>query len=137
MIIDVSVGKSDYTQTDASKVCIARMVMSFSFIRKVRRSIQLNGKICASAIEINNISIKLLLPAKPARMRFQKIIPEMVFLLCCLSSQFLRFRLQTGIAAYLQHEKASVECTLLQHSTPVPQKPSPERGRWQPERADG
>ena len=53
-------------------------------------AIYLNNQICFCAKEIHNKKLYGNLSPKLNRVSAQEIIPQMVFLLCCLPAQFLR-----------------------------------------------
>ena len=70
MVIYFIVGKTDNTQANTFKMRVPGTVMISSFLRKMRRTVYLDSEICTSAIEINDIAIKLLLSAKLIGMSF-------------------------------------------------------------------
>ena len=81
MVIYFAVGKPNHTQTDASEMRVARTVMRFSFFGKMGSTIQFDGEICAATVKVDNIPVKLFLPAELTGMLSQKIIPKVILLL--------------------------------------------------------
>ena len=67
------------------------LIMEKTFRRIMLRTIDLDGTLCAAAIEIDDVSVKLLLTAELIGMTAQKVVPKFVFLRRGFTAQFLRF----------------------------------------------
>ena len=81
-MIDIIVCKTDYCNAETVKVACSGLIMFNAFWGIMLRTVNLNNQFCAAAIEIDDISIKLLLASKLIRVVSKKTIPQSVFLLC-------------------------------------------------------
>ena len=89
-LVDVRIAEPKHGQSEARQVLVPFGVALHFFGLVVLGTIQLHNHLRAGTVEIHNVMAKLLLSTEGGRMRFQAIIPKMLFLSRHLPPQLLR-----------------------------------------------